>query len=185
MLESSSSNEAISELIAETGSRIHEKSDLSELLESALNIDSPNHKDQRPIHGVVTGTLAGFDQTGSPLVTFRELTAPGSAAARSIVALSGKEIGREVVLMFESGDIRRPIIMGLIEPGPGKNPANPLSVEIDGGRLILTAEREITLRCGKASLTLTRAGKVLISGAYVSSRSSGVNRMKGGSIQLN
>jgi hypothetical protein len=41
------------------------------------------------------------------------------------------------------------------------------------------------LQCGKASITLTRAGKVLINGAYVSSRSSGVNRLKGGSIQLN
>jgi hypothetical protein len=41
------------------------------------------------------------------------------------------------------------------------------------------------LRCGKSSITLTRAGKVLIEGEYISSRSSGVNRIKGGSIQLN
>jgi hypothetical protein len=41
------------------------------------------------------------------------------------------------------------------------------------------------LRCGKASITLTSAGKVLIRGTYVLSRSSGVNKIKGGSIQLN
>ena len=41
------------------------------------------------------------------------------------------------------------------------------------------------LRCGKASITLTRAGKVLIRGAYLLSRSSGVNRIKGGSVQIN
>ena len=41
------------------------------------------------------------------------------------------------------------------------------------------------LRCGKASITLTREGKVLIKGAYLSSRSSGVNRIKGGSVQIN
>jgi hypothetical protein len=41
------------------------------------------------------------------------------------------------------------------------------------------------LRCGQASVTLTKAGKVLIRGTYVSSRSSGVNRIKGGSVQLN
>ena len=59
-------------------------------------------------------------------------------------------------------------------------------LEIGGEeRLELTAEREIVLRCGKASITLTRAGKVLIRGDYISSRSSGVNKIKGGSVQLN
>ena len=51
--------------------------------------------------------------------------------------------------------------------------------------LTFTANKQIVLKCGKASITLTRAGKVLIRGAYLSSRSSGVNRIKGGSIQLN
>ena len=32
---------------------------------------------------------------------------------------------------------------------------------------------------------LTRAGKVLIQGAYLLSRSTGVNRIKGGSVQIN
>ena len=40
-------------------------------------------------------------------------------------------------------------------------------------------------RSPEASITLTRAGKVLIQGSYVSSRSTGVNRIKGGSVQLN
>ena len=44
---------------------------------------------------------------------------------------------------------------------------------------------QLVLRCGKASITLTKAGKVLIQGTYLSSRSSGVNRIKGGSVQLN
>ena len=43
----------------------------------------------------------------------------------------------------------------------------------------------MVLRCGKASITLTKAGKVLIEGSYVLSRSTGVNRIKGGSVQLN
>ncbi|MEO2036899.1 MAG: hypothetical protein ABGZ35_32895, partial [Planctomycetaceae bacterium] len=60
-----------------------------------------------------------------------------------------------------------------------------VSAEVDGERLVLTADKEITLRCGKASLTLTRAGKVLIRGAYLLSRSSGANRIKGGSVQIN
>jgi hypothetical protein len=63
--------------------------------------------------------------------------------------------------------------------------AEVLKVDIDGEAVTLTAEKEIVLRCGKASLTLTRAGKILLRGAYLLSRSSGVNRIKGGSVQIN
>jgi hypothetical protein len=52
-------------------------------------------------------------------------------------------------------------------------------------RLELTAEKEIVLRVGDASITLTRAGKIILRGTYVLSRSSGVNRIKGGSVQIN
>jgi hypothetical protein len=56
---------------------------------------------------------------------------------------------------------------------------------IDGKRVTFDAREEIVLRCGKASITLTKAGKVLIRGAYLLNRSSGVNRIKGGSVQIN
>ena len=49
----------------------------------------------------------------------------------------------------------------------------------------ITAEKEIVLKCGKASITLTKAGKVIIRGTYLLNRSSGVNRIKGGSVQIN
>jgi hypothetical protein len=58
-------------------------------------------------------------------------------------------------------------------------------VASDGKRMLLSAQEEITLRCGQASITLTKAGKVLLSGDYVLSRSRGVNRIKGGSVQIN
>jgi hypothetical protein len=60
-----------------------------------------------------------------------------------------------------------------------------VEVDTDGERLLVTAKEQLVLRCGKATITLTKAGKVLIQGTYVSSRSSGVNRIKGGSVQLN
>ena len=55
----------------------------------------------------------------------------------------------------------------------------------DGQRLIVSAKEQLVLRCGKASITLTKAGKVLVEGTYLLSRSTGVNRVKGGSVQLN
>ena len=50
---------------------------------------------------------------------------------------------------------------------------------------LLRTEEEIVFECGKASITLTKSGKILIRGAYLLSRSSGVNRIKGGSVQIN
>jgi hypothetical protein len=73
-------------------------------------------------------------------------------------------------------------VVGVIRP-PDTAPAVP--AELDGERVLLTADREIVLRCGEASLTLTRAGKVLIRGTYVLSRSSGSNRIKGAAVEIN
>jgi hypothetical protein len=60
-----------------------------------------------------------------------------------------------------------------------------VEVDADGERLLVSARTQMVLRCGKASITLTRAGKVLIQGSYVLSRSTGVNRLRGGAVQIN
>ncbi len=58
-------------------------------------------------------------------------------------------------------------------------------MDADGQRMVVSAKEQLVLRCGQASITLTKAGKVLIDGTHVLSRASGVNRVKGGSVQLN
>jgi hypothetical protein len=74
--------------------------------------------------------------------------------------------------------------MGIVEDRGAKR-RQPVELRLDKQKFVFTAEQEIVLRCGKASITLTRAGKVLIRGAYILNRSSGVNRIKGGSVQIN
>lgn len=56
---------------------------------------------------------------------------------------------------------------------------------VDGNRVVLEGKEEIVLKCGEASITLTKAGKILIRGKYLLNRSSGVNRILGGSVQVN
>jgi|SRR5271165_1886669 len=134
---------------------------------------------------VSMGTLTGFDASGLALVKFAESGTREALRARSTVTLSFSQIGSEVVLVFEEGNLAKPIVMGCIQ---SKNPVEPeqfIGVKLDGEELTLSADREIVLRCGKASITLTRAGKILICGAYVLSRSFGVNRIKGASVQIN
>ena len=56
---------------------------------------------------------------------------------------------------------------------------------VDGKRVVLEAQDEIVLRCGKASITLRRNGRIVIRGTYVETRAEGTNRIKGGSVQIN
>lgn len=138
------------------------------------------------ITGVVVGRLVGMENAGGPVVDFAGNTSGEALAALSVIELTKNDVGREIILMFEEGDPSRPIVMGLVQHAASPTGAKrKREITIDGERLILTAEREIILRCGKASITLTRAGKVLIRGAYLLSRSSGANRIKGGSVQIN
>lgn len=139
--------------------------------------------------GVILGELVGLTDNGqTPLVVFPGHPGMAALAAGSIVDLHGEHIGRRLVLMFEDGDVARPIVMGVLrgepdcalEPRPGE-----VKVEADGTRLVVSAREQLVLRCGKASITLTKAGKVLIHGTFVASHSSGVNRVTGGAVQLN
>jgi hypothetical protein len=136
--------------------------------------------------GLTIGWFAGFDANGHPLVqVFAESDDPG-IVAQTVCALGPGDFGRQLVLNFENGDPNKPIILGLLQsPAPPAPVEPPVSITLDGEQLALTAKNEIVLRCGKASITLTRAGKVLIRGAYLLTRSSGVNRIKGGSVQIN
>lgn len=138
---------------------------------------------------VVIGELIGMKDEGrTPLVLFPGQHGSAALAARTVVDLHGPHIGSKVVLMFEGADLDRPIVMGVLredEGWPLADRPGQVEVDIDGERLIVSAREQLVLRCGKASITLTKAGKVLIQGSYVLSRSSGVNRIKGGSVQLN
>jgi hypothetical protein len=140
-----------------------------------------------PLPNTVRGVLAGFTPNGEPLVDFCANPTGAPVLAASTICVQKTDIGREAVLLFEDGDPARPILLGLIQPpfdGAGGKTMR-IDITVDGQRLTLCAEDEIVLRCGEASITLTKAGKVLIRGTYLLSRSSGPNRIKGGSVHLN
>jgi hypothetical protein len=135
----------------------------------------------------IRGMLAGVSSNGEPLVDFYANPNGSAVPAASTISVQKSDAGREAILLFEDGDPGRPILIGLLQPpvSGGENISRHFEVTADGKHLTVSAEQEIVLRCGEASITLTRAGKVLIRGTYVLSRSSGPNRIKGGSIHLN
>ncbi len=161
---------------------------LSSLLQGAVSPARESGAGAK-IHGVVVGELLALSDEGvTPLVRYPGQSGSAAVRARSTVDLHGPHIGSHVVLLFEQGHVDRPIVVGVLRGAAGwpieDKPAQ-VEVDADGQRMVVTAREQLVLRCGKASITLTKAGKVLIEGSYLLSRSTGVNRVKGGSVQLN
>ena len=129
----------------------------------------------------VTRRLAGFTNEGVPLLE-RPGGEGGRTPARTCVPLDLRDVGRDIVVVFDEGDPDRPVVLGLVQ-----TPVAPKDRDIvlDGKSVVLQAEESVTLRCGKGSITLTADGKVVIRGAHVVSQAAGVNRIRGGSVQLN
>ena len=157
----------------------------AEVLVFWISLPKEDRTQAIPAGGVIVGKFAGFDDTGNPLVDFVADVSHEGIVARTIIALGKNQVGFDVVLAFEHGDLEKPIITGMLWQPESSLAQQAPEAQLDGERVVLTAKKEIVLRCGKASITLTRAGKVIIRGAYLLSRSSGVNSIKGGSVQIN
>ena len=148
-----------------------------------------------PAAGPVSGTLVGFSAHGDPWVEFHGNVLPTPASARSCVPLDSSHVGRGIVLFFEGGDPKLPIVMGLLQTH--RTAAAPSELvhsdhdaasphwNLDGKNLDFSAQESITLRCGESSITLNRNGKIVIRGIHVVSHAAGINRIRGGSVQLN
>jgi hypothetical protein len=156
-----------------------------------------------PILGSRAGQLTGLDGAGTPLVDFPGNTA-GPVPARLATVLDARALQeavarkQKVVLLFENGDPGLPFIMGLIqapsatplldallENPPEAEPPRPMEAHVDGKRVVIEGQDEIVLKCGEASITLRRNGKVIVKGTYLESRATGTHRIKGGSVEIN
>ncbi len=187
-----------------------EKELTQESLEAPVNL-----QDKQIAKGeIIIGTLMGLDHQGKPLVDFSGNLKNEAIAAISTVSVNLQNSGRQVALLFENNNIEKPVIIGLIhnplqdildnfelanidnsvpesadsEISDSVDKAMTTKVDgmlMDGERVIFEARKEIVLKCGESSITLTKAGKILIKGKYLLNRSSGVNRIMGGSVQIN
>lgn len=127
------------------------------------------------LQGVYRAQIVGIGPDRRVQVTIPSISGPAQFWALSLVPVTEAAVGRLAAVTMMDGD---PLILGLIQsPVP--------EVEADGEKLVLEARREVTLRCGKASIHLTADGRVTIRGTQVLSRSDGPNRVQGASVQLN
>lgn len=148
--------------------------------------------------GVLVGALVGVNEAGRPRVDFPGNTG-GPVEARSIVTVPPPDFPAagapaSVLLVFENGDWRRPIIVGFVRdtlfgPEPARAATiaadRPTTARIDGKQVVLEAQEEVVLRCGQSSVTLRRDGKIVLLGSNIVSRASEVNKIKGGNVAIN
>ena len=140
--------------------------------------------ERRSCHAAIV-RLHGFDLDDTPCVVGVAGAERELIAARTTIPLTMQHVGSDVLVVFDRGDLRRPVITGVLQESGTSGPAQAVTVAVDDSKLVLSAEREVTLRCGDASITLTRAGKVLIRGRYVLTHSTGVNKIKGAAVEIN
>lgn len=144
--------------------------------------------------GASFATIVSLAPDGTPEVHLDDdgPAVPARLAVRTTRARIEKAIAvrQQAVVVFEGSDRSRPIIVGFIEaleqPQPDASAGIPvIEADVDGRRVRLTAQDEIVLECGSASVTLRRNGRVVIRGTYVETRSDGTNRIRGGQVQIN
>jgi len=162
--------------------------------------ERPTAETGEPILSTRVGRLVEGSAPGKLKVEFSGHRGP--VPARSTVPLDAATIGRAVatkrgvLLLFENGDPALPLVIGLVEEtaggellgellAKGRAPSAPLEARLDGKRVVLEGKEEVVLRCGEASITLRRDGKVLVRGTYVETQAKGVNRIKGGAVKIN
>ena len=155
----------------ETGDSLH--------TESASLLDQVELEAPKVVDGVVAGVLASIEPSGVARVTFAGCSGP--VRAQSAAPLHNRDLGARVALMFLDGSPDKPMIMGKLRDSLHED----REAVVDGDRVLLEAEKEIVLRCGKASIILRRDGKVIIKGTHLVNRSSGSNKIKGASVQIN
>jgi len=143
---------------------------------------------------IFSGHLAGIDEEGRVLFQ-QEDTVDSPVPVTIGILLSDGALVKAARLhqraLVMNTDDRNPrlVLIGLLrervgskarDAGPGE-----LTVTVDGETLQLDAEKQIVLRCGKASLMLRRDGRVILSGTYVVSCSRGPNKIKGATVAIN
>jgi hypothetical protein len=140
------------------------------------------------LDGALIARFHGFDIDDRPQIANMPGRLGEIVAARSTIPLSRRDTDAQVVVLLEQGDPNRPVVVGMLQEThatSAQSSSEQVSIEADAQRFVVTAEREIELRCGDASITLTRTGKIIIKGNYILSHATGYNKIKGAAVDIN
>ena len=133
---------------------------------------------------IIIGVLVKIDESG-PHVEFPTNVSGLPVAARSTTSLQKSDAGREVAMMFEFGDLTRPLIIGLIQPHRPLEPSKSVLSHIQADRIVLEANGDIVLKTKRAKLVLRENGDIEIHGRRIVSRARTLQKLLAPSLKLN
>ena len=145
---------------------------------------------------VRVGRVIGCSLQGLPVVDYPGNT-HGPLVARVAVACNVGAVtlpprDADVLLVFDSGDPAQPIVLGMLAapdaaPGTEGLPASPAVSQscVDSDIVDLEGRKQLTLRCGKSSISLFADGRIVLKGTRLVSRASETNKIKGAIVELN
>ncbi len=137
------------------------------------------NQDVTQLPGVLVGEVVGVDDDGLPLVS----TEMHGARAADVVWMPdapnwSRCVGLRVVLAHVGGDEQRPVVLGLLDAPPKTRAKTPETLRVE-------SKRELVIECGKSKIAMRADGRIEIRGGHLISRSSGPNKIKGGSVHIN
>ncbi|MEQ1833828.1 MAG: hypothetical protein ABL977_12300 [Candidatus Eisenbacteria bacterium] len=139
-----------------------------------------------------TGHLEGLDDEGR--VCFRPEGATESEPAAVATGIADAILLRAVRNQARARAVRTAdsnpgwVIIGLVRERLASDAINrkgALEVRHEGESLHLEADRDLTLVCGKATLTLRFDGRIEINGTHILTASRGPHRIKGATVAIN
>ncbi len=157
------------------------------------NVNKASEHSKPDSNALVKGTIAAIEADGVIWVLVsKDPRKP--IQARTLVDIDPTAIGNDVLLSFDDTSDDRPIILGLIQDRCKKKTNRERTYldrdqvdacYIDKERVEIEAKKEIVMRCGDASVTLRKDGKIIIKGIQVISRAKGANKIRGAAVTIN
>jgi hypothetical protein len=134
-----------------------------------------------PMNGIMMSTIIHIEDPHVLIVRTldgHEFTATPTNAVPWELCKKAHANGAHAMIIQDPRDEHHAIILGLMRPSA------PAAITTNQ-HVIIKGDDQVEISCGKASITLASSGKVVIRGTNILSRSSGANRVKGGSVQIN
>jgi hypothetical protein len=129
-------------------------------------------------------TISAIEPDGTVMVTLAERPPVPALLSQQVTPEQLRQAlvtHAPVVVLALDGDPRRPVIISVLASGLRRT----ATATVDGRRVEITGQDEVVLTCGKASITLTKEGRIILRGSHLVAAATGLSRITGGSVQIN
>lgn len=146
-------------------------------------------------NSLVVAKITSVSPEGAVYVSvdgFADAVQVSSAVGLSPETTEADVSGKEVLVLVRQTNPFSGTIVGFLRESlwertvaEGRLPAENLGIRADGRKVVVSAEEEITLVCGKSSLLLRQDGTIVLKGIRLVSRASESNKIRGASVHIN